>query len=101
MRNRIQYSKIKKNLEGKRYLTPLKYPLIPFKQSDLYVTTTAGDRIDSLAELFYGDVRLWWIITTANKDIIKRDSLGLKPGTELRIPQAVENILSKFEIINK
>ena len=100
MRNRNKYTKIKKS-EGIRTYKPLKYPNIPFSINDIYIITTAGDRVDSLAHQFYNDTRLWWIITTANKDIIERDSFGLKPGTELRIPQDVENILSKFEIINK
>ena len=68
---------------------------------DIYVTTTSGDRLDNLAHQFYQDVDLWWIITTANPDVIRRDSFNLKPGIEIRIPQNIENILEDFEKINK
>jgi nucleoid-associated protein YgaU len=29
-----------------------------------------GDRLDSLAESFYGDPRLWWVIAQANPDFL-------------------------------
>ena len=54
-----------------------------------------------LFKQFYNDIRLWWIITTANKDIIGRDSFGIKPGLEIRIPGNVLGILNLFERINK
>ena len=37
---------------------PLKYPNIPFSISDIYIITTSGDRVDSLAQQFYNDIRL-------------------------------------------
>ena len=100
MRNRNKYTKIKKS-EGIRTYKPLKYPNIPFSINDIYIITTAGDRVDSLAHQFYNDTRLWWIITTTNKDIIERDSFGLKSGLEIRIPGNVSSILNLFEQINK
>ena len=100
MRNRNKYTKIQKS-EGIRRYKHLKYPNIPFSINDIYIITTAGDRVDSLAHQFYNDTRLWWIITTANKDIIERDSFGLKSGLEIRIPGNVSSILNLFEQINK
>ena len=46
---------------------------------------------------------LWWIITIANPDIIRRDSFNLKPGLQIRIPDPnrVSNILRSFEQLNK
>ena len=100
MRNRNKYTKIQKS-EGIRRYKPLKYPNIPFSINDIYIITTVGDRVDSLAHQFYNDTRLWWIITTAIKDIIERDSFGLKSGLEIRIPGNVSSILNLFEQINK
>ena len=65
------------------------------------VTTTHGDRLDLLANQFYNDVKLWWIIATANRNIIRKDSYSLKPGLEIRIPFNINKILSDFEQINK
>ena len=101
MRDRSKYTKKNSSKEGIQYFKPLKYPEIPFSLNDVYVITTTGDRLDSLANQFYNDIRLWWIIATANPDIIGRDSFALKPGIEIRIPTNHNAILRLFEIINK
>lgn len=93
----VVYNQINKNID---YFKALKYPLIPFSSSDLYAISTIGDRLDSLAHQFYQDVDLWWVIATANPDIIRRDSLVLKPGIEFRIPQEIESIIVDFKNIN-
>ena len=80
------------NLNKKRYYLNIKYPEIPLSFDDVYITTTSGDRLDNIAHQFYQDVDLWWIITTANPDVIRRDSFNLKPGIEIRIPQDIEII---------
>lgn len=43
-----------------------------------------GDRIDRLADRFYGDPELWWVIADANPDVLLPDPLA--PGVVLRIP---------------
>ena len=100
MRNRLAHIKIQKRNNNERYYRPLKYPEIPFSIDDLYIVTTTGDRLDLLANQFYGDVRLWWIITSANMNVIRRDSFSLNAGLELRIPTDISNILDKFEELN-
>ena len=67
---------------------------------DVYITTSVGDRLDLLADTFYNDVDLWWIIATANPDVIRRDSYNLKPGLEIRIPLNTEEILREYENLN-
>ena len=62
------------------------YSSIPKNDNDIYVISQAGDRLDLLANQFYGDVNLWWYIAKAN---------GLKfmtiaPGTSLRIPGSTD-----------
>ena len=42
----------------------------------------------------------WWIIATANPGVVRRDSLCLKPGIEIRIPRDVNGIISEFEELN-
>ena len=101
MPRRTQYTKQLIDLNRKRYFKYLKYPEIPLSFDDIYITTTSGDRLDNLAHQFYQNVDYWWIITTANPDVVRRDSFNLKPGIEIRIPQNVENILEEFEKINE
>ena len=88
---------------NKRYFKYIKYPNIPLSVNDIYAVTVEGDRLDLIADQFYNDVDLWWIITTANPDIIRRDSFNLKPGLQIRIPDPnrVSNILRSFEQLNK
>ena len=88
---------------NKRYFKYIKYPNISLSVNDIYAVTVEGDRLDLIANQFYNDVDLWWIITTANPDIIRRDSFNLKPGLQIRIPDPnrVSNILRSFEQLNK
>ena len=100
MPSRLNYiSKRKSN--NKSYYLSLKYPEIPLSINDTYIITTVGDRLDSLAYEFMNDVDLWWIITIANPDVIRRDSFNLKPGMEIRIPNNAQCIIEAFETLNK
>ena len=90
-----------KNTDGKIFYKNLKYPDIPITSDDLYVITTVGDRLDSIAQQFYNDVRLWWVIATANPQVIRRDSYNLKPNLEIRIPGNVSLIIKNFEKLNR
>ncbi len=100
MPSRLSYI-LEKRINNKRSYKPLRYPEIPLSVNDLYITTTVGDRLDSLAYEFLNDVDLWWIITTANPDVIRRDSFNLKPGLEIRIPDNIQGILEAFEVLNQ
>ena len=100
MASRLRTLKIK-NINRKRTYRALKYPEIPLSIEDLYVITTDGDRLDLLANQFYQDVDMWWIIATANPGVIKRDTFNLKPGLEIRIPTDTQSIMQNFESLNK
>ena len=101
MRSRTSNIKIKNEKGSKRYYKPIKYPEIPLSIDDLYVVTTNGDRLDLLADQFYGDVRLWWIISSANMNILRRDTFGVEAGLEIRIPFDIQDILQEFQELNK
>jgi nucleoid-associated protein YgaU len=76
------------------------YPNIPLLESDVYVITTVGDRLDSLAYSYYKDATLWWIIAMANNNITK-GALYPVPGTQLRIPTNLNNVLSLYNQFNQ
>ena len=88
---------IKRDKSGVRVYNTTFYPSIPIDDSDQFIYTKFGDRVDALANEYYGDVTLWWIISKANG--IKRQA-GLKPRQLLRIPGQVEEILSNFRDLN-
>jgi hypothetical protein len=76
------------------------YPNIPLSESDIYVITTVGDRLDYLAYTYYKDSEMWWVISSANNNITK-GSLFPVPGTQLRIPQNINNVMSQFDTFNE
>jgi hypothetical protein len=44
------------------------------------------NRPDLLAYDFYGDVKLWWIFSVRNKNIIKDPVFDMVPGTSIYVP---------------
>ena len=97
--NRYQDNRILTTVRGKQYYATTLYQDIPLSNSDLYVTTTVGDRYDLLAQQFYGDSTLWWVIPMTNNQLIK-DSLFPPVGLTIRIPSNVGNIVTEFRLIN-
>ena len=102
MANRLRFIRRQRNTDNKRVFKNIKYPNIPLSVDDIYAITIDGDRLDLIANQFYNDVDLWWIISTANPDIIRRDSFNLRPGLQIRIPDpaSVNNILRSFQLLN-
>ena len=79
----------------------VKYPLIQRAINDIYVFTGDGDRYDILAQQYYNDSSLYWIISSANYGT-RPDSLLPPPGTQIRIPapSRINEILSSYENLN-
>jgi hypothetical protein len=100
MTNRYQNIAITQSLNGPRHYIESKYPEISFSNNDIYVITTVNDRFDVMAQTYYGDSSLWWIISLAN-DFLPQNSLYAPIGIQLRIPSNVNNVISNFSIINE
>jgi hypothetical protein len=91
---------ILKTSDGKPYYKGKVYPTIPLSESDIYVVTTIGDRLDYMAYNYYRDSELYWIISIANNNVTK-GSLFPIPGTQMRIPSNVLSIVSLFNKFNE
>ena len=76
------------------------YPDIPLSESDEYIITTVGDRLDNIAYSYYNDITLWWIIAAANNNITK-GALYPVPGTQLRVPTDINSVLNLYNQFNK
>jgi len=98
--NRYQNTPILKTTTGTRYYTNVKYPDIPFKDSDVYVITQKGDRYDSLAYHYYRDPTLWWVISAANPRF-KPNSIYPTLGQQIRIPTDIVDILTDYKRLNQ
>lgn len=86
-----------------------RYPEVPVSVDDIYVYTTQGDRFDLLAQQYYNDSSLWWIISIANTAVagtslpsdLPQNSLMVPEGLQIRIPNNPQNVISAFNLINQ
>ena len=101
MINRYSKTAVKRDNKNINYYTNTLYPEIPPNINDTYILTEVGDRLDILANTFYKDSTLWWIISRANPNKIRRDGLLLKPGIQIRIPSDFNAIINNFETLNR
>ena len=89
---RYSHSMIKQR-EGTRkkpkhkYQSTTLYNSIPHKEEDIWVVTQYGDRLDLIANQFYGDPNLWWFIARVNN--LKTNNIPA--GTSLRIPSSTKH----------
>ena len=88
-----------KTSRGILYKRNVIYPEIPLDENDVYVLSQYGDRYDTLAQEFYKDSELWWIISSANN--YQKGSLNVTPGVQLRIPADKATAISLFNEVNK
>lgn len=82
---------ISKDKNGVRYYRATILTTIPLKDSDQFVYPKVGDRFDTMAQKYYGDSNLWWIIAKANN--ISGGQIGLNPEKKIRIPIDIQSVL--------
>ena len=56
--------------------------------------------MDNLAQQYYGDATLWWIILTANSNV-NRASIVPDPGIQIRIPYSKQEVIDSFNNLNR
>ena len=105
--NRYQPILITK-IDKKQVYQTTRYPESPLNDNDIYVYSTQGDRFDVLANQYYSDQSLWWIISIANtatagtslpSDLLQ-NSLIIPEGLQIRIPADYVNVLNCFKKLN-
>jgi len=94
---RYEDTKIKIDKDGKRVYSSTYYPNVPLENSDEFIQTTIGARLDNIAHTFYGDASLWWVIAKANGISGK---IVIPSRTTLRIPSNIPKIISNFKKLN-
>ncbi len=104
-----RYQSIKQiKIDNKPFYQTVKYPEIPVLDDDIYVYSTQGDRFDVLANQYYQDQSLWWIISIANTAVagtslpsdLPQDSLVIPEGIQIRIPSDYNSIITQFKLLN-
>lgn len=98
----------KTKIDGKEVYVTSRYPEVPLSENDIYVITTQGDRFDVLAQQYYSDSSLWWVISIANTGNagantlqgLPQNTLVIPEGIQIRIPANYSNIIRDFNSIN-
>ena len=67
---------------GKTYYSTTLHEKVPERNDDLYFISQEGDRLDNLANRFYGDAKLWWFIGKVNNI----NTMNVPSNISLRIP---------------
>ena len=94
---RYETTPVKTDKSGIRVYSTTYYPDIPLDDSDEFISIIDGDRVDLVANRYYGDVSLWWVIAKANGI---KGKAALTPGDVLRIPGNINRIIENFNDLN-
>ena len=93
--SRYVTTNILKKIGQQRKFESIIIPVIPLSDSDTFIKTTTIERLDKLADTFYGDAKLWWVIACSNG--LGKGTLIVPTNTTIRIP-STDNVQ---EIINQ
>ena len=89
---RYDKTPIKKSKEGFRVYSTTYYPSIPLSDSDIFITTKESSRLDSLANQYYGDYSLWWVLAKANQYKITGNGSKLQQMTVLQLRTCLQEL---------
>ena len=104
-----RYQNIPKiKINGNLVYQTSRYPEVQLSENDIYVYTTQGDRFDVLAQQYYKDSSLWWVISIANTGnagagtliSLPQNTLVIPQGIQIRIPANYINVVRNFTAIN-
>jgi len=96
--SRYIVTKTIKDEDGKRRKATTIFPNIPITANDTYIITTSTERLDKLADTFYNDQSLWWVIAAANG--CGKGTLVIPGNTKLRIP-VKQDFSEQITLLNK
>tara|TARA_B100000902_G_scaffold372506_1_gene399577 strand:+ start:624 stop:902 length:279 start_codon:yes stop_codon:yes gene_type:complete len=79
---------LQKKYKSKQVIETSYYTVPPLDVDDKYFITQYGDRLDLLAQEFYGNRRYWWFIALVNN----LTTVNIDPGIKIRIPKKVSYV---------
>jgi hypothetical protein len=87
MSSRYQSTKQIRDSRNTRRAQTWIYAVPATTNEDTFIQTTTPDRLDNIANDFYSDPQLWWLIAAVNG--LGKGSLMVPENTKLRIPSAI------------
>jgi len=79
-------------------LKTVRFPVIQPNDNDTIIISRDSDRLDLIAQQYYGDQTLYWIIAISNG--LGKGSVEIKPGTTIRIPSNHLEIVRNYINLN-
>lgn len=99
-RSRYDTTGERKDSNGNRIKKSIIYPSIPSNDTeDAIIDIEETERLDKLANEYYGDTELWWVIAEVNN--LGRGTLYVDPGQRIRIPMDISKVFSRLENVNE
>lgn len=91
---RYSTARLQRDANETRKFSTIIVPTAPLSSGDVYIQTTSVERLDKLANIFYQDASLWWIIAAANG--LGKGSYMVPQNTRLRIPPytGIQNVIN-------
>lgn len=83
------------NIINNKYAETI-FPKIELSDDDIYIYAKEGDRLDNLANKYYQDNTLWWVIARAND--LSGDSMFIEVPLRLRIPMDLNRVLNRINV---
>ena len=84
-----KFAKVIKVSQGKRRYSTMYYPTPRRKDTDIYIIARKNDRLDLIADQYYGDPRLWIMLAKVNR--LHAGTIRVPPNFRLRIPFPLGN----------
>jgi hypothetical protein len=85
-----------------RYQTTSDFPQpirkIIQSSSDIEHVLIMGERIDNIANKYYSDPLLGWVIMCANPEF--DNEFDIKPGDKIRIPYPLQRVFDQWKVEN-
>lgn len=97
-RSRLRFTELL-TIDGVEFWDFVDFPTVPEQSDDLQYQSTSVDRLDTLANQFYGSPIFWWVIAVAND--MELIEVELNVGTVLRIPSpryVRDNLFAKTKV---
>lgn len=96
--SRTQFLKTKKRIDSKQQYRTLTLPSFGERSDDLVIQINDYTRLDVIANDFFGDSTLWWVVASYNN--LPGDSLYTTGLKYLRIPSDINIVFNKIKELN-
>ena len=96
--SRTRFTDTKKREDGKLQYESLVLPNFEESSDDIVISISEAKRLDAIAEQFFGDPTLWWVIAVYNN--LGEASLSVKDVKYLRIPNDIQTVYDKIKELN-